>query len=559
MKKTWMLSGAVLLTLAACTNENNNDTVEIQDQSDNNNMAEENNEMNEEEDVENLEENNEDEDDQNGMDHDGNDNAGAGGNNDREAFEEEHAALPEEEREEASENLLTRNTKNITRIDQDNLTDVSIETSQTIWPATHEHNQPGTVILADPNEWQQALSVLTLVHHPNDGPLLLAEDGLNDDLVAEIERLAPLGNDDGVEVLSAMELTDEEEDMLADFEVDTLIEEEPAAFAAEADSLFADTIGSYPEAVLIGSSNDDHRLHSSVAGSWISHMDEPLLYVDDEVPDATIDALEARDGDVEMYVLGGENIISEEVEETLSSYGNVERIDEEDPVELSIAFASYEHDGFGWDINDPGHGFVFASTENPDLVLAGAPFAHLGKHAPLLWMEDGEAEQAHADYLAQIKPSFEEAPMEGPYNHSYLLGTEENISFQTQGVLDQLMEIQSVTGDDHGDHGEDHDDHGGDNHEEEDNQMNHDNDENHDMDHDNTMNNHNNNDMPHNDNDNMPHNNNDMPHNDNDDMPHNNNDMPHDDNDDMPHNNNNMPHDDNDDMPHSNNNNNGSS
>ncbi|WP_444684740.1 cell wall-binding repeat-containing protein [Alkalicoccus luteus] len=465
MKKTWILSAGVLLTLAACSNAeetNTNSNAEIE----NNMSSDETNEQNEnqhsdENHMNNDNMNHSDNMNHDEMDHDNenmnedmnhdNEDMDHGTNGGRDSFEESAAELPAEN-EGAPENLLTTNTKNVTRIDQEEPEDFSIQVSQTIWPATHETNQPGTVILANPDEWQQTLSALTLVHHPNDGPVLLMEDGLSDELLTEIERLAPLGNDEGLEVLAAAELTADEEEMLADYEWSEMTADSPAAFAQEADAAFADTLGEFPEKVLIASSEEEHQLLSMTAGSWISHMNEPVLFVDDDgIPAETEEALAERD-QAAMYLLGSEEIISGETEQELSEFGNTSRIDAETPAELSIAFAQFEEDGFGWGITEPGHGFVFASTDRPEFALAGAPFAHLGKHAPVLWLEEGELDDEHRDYLATIKPSYTDNPMEGPYNHSYLLGTEEDISFHTQGLIDTLMEIEAEDGGGHADH-----------------------------------------------------------------------------------------------------------
>ncbi|PSL42566.1 hypothetical protein B0H94_11440 [Salsuginibacillus halophilus] len=369
----------------------------------------------------------------------------------REAFEEEAAQLPENLNEGAGEGLTTTNTKNITRLDDEDPQAFSIMASQTIWPATHEANQPGTIILAEQDEWQHAVAALTLVHHPNDGPLLFMEDGLSDDLTAEIERLAPLGNDDDIEILVAGELSDEDRNELNDYTVEEITEEEPAAFAKDVEDMFAETTGNLPDNVVIASSEDAYKSYAMPAGSWISHMDESLLYVDDTVPEATAEALEARDGEANMYVMNGEGGITDEVLSELEDYGTVEEIAGDDPVEHSINFAKYQDENFGWGIDEPGHGLVFGSTAAPELAMAGAPLAHLGKHAPLIWMED-ELEQAHADYLAELKPAFVDVPMEGPYNHGYILGTENVISFEDQGAIDDLMEIDVIEGDAHADH-----------------------------------------------------------------------------------------------------------
>ncbi|TVP87193.1 MAG: cell wall-binding repeat-containing protein [Alkalicoccus sp.] len=428
------------LLLAACSNEGDNTAQNSENTgNDGNNEASEEN-MNHDENMNQQNENEEEENDTEGQEES------------RSTFEENFAELPESFNEGADEGLQTMNTKNITRLEGENTEHFSITASQTIWPATHEHNQPGAVILADPAEWEKALAALSLVHHPNDGPLLLMEDGLSEEILAEIERLSPKGNEDGVEILAALELSDEDREQLDEYEIDEITEEDPAAFAKEVEDRFTETIGERPENVLIGTMNEEHKIASITAGSWITHMNESILYVDDEVPEPTKEALEEREGSANIYVMGGESAVSEEVVEELREYGNVERIGGDGPVDHSIDFAAYEDDHFGWGIDEPGHGLVFASPDEPELALAGAPLAHLGKHAPMIWVENDELEEAHVEYLARLKPSFEEAPMEGPYNHGYILGGEEIISFQTQGIIDDKMEIQPLDGGGHDEH-----------------------------------------------------------------------------------------------------------
>lgn len=462
MNKTWKLSSIItissVLLLAACNEGDNetaaNDSASGSGGSENNTHNSHMNEDMNEHINENMEEHM-DENMNNHMDHNEDMNEHGehtdGNSEARKAFEEEAAQLPESWNDNAGDNLQIESTKNITRLSGESTEEMSVTASQTIWPATHEANQPGTVILAEEDEWQHALAALTLVHHPNDGPLLLMEGGLTEELVAEIERLSPLGNEEGIEVLVAADLSAEEEEMLEGFETDNVYEEDPAQFAKEIEESFADIIGELPDSVIIGSMKEEHQTSSLLAGSWIAHMNESLLYVNEEIPEATREALEARDGEANMYLLGNEDTVSAEVEEELGEFGNVVRIEGETPAELSIAFAEYQDDSFGWGIDEPGHGLVFASANEPQLAMPAMPLAHLGKHAPLIWVEE-ELEQPHADYLAKLKPSFEEVPMEGPYNHGYVIGGENTISFQTQGALDTLLEIEQLEGDGHGSH-----------------------------------------------------------------------------------------------------------
>ena len=73
------------------------------------------------------------------------------------------------------------------------------------------------------------------------------------------------------------------------------------------DKEYADITGSYPNSVIIGSSEEEGRLYTTPAVNWISHMPEPLLYTEkDKVPKATIEALKMRKDKANIYVLGPE-------------------------------------------------------------------------------------------------------------------------------------------------------------------------------------------------------------------------------------------------------------
>lgn len=367
----------------------------------------------------------------------------------------DYAEGPHSFNEAATEQLLVSSTKNITRLNEDNPITLSIHVSQMIWPSTHEENQPGTVILAPANNWQYSLAALTLVHHPNDGPILYYDEEINDDVLNELNRLNPKGNNEGIEVLAVGELSESERSKLTAFEVKTINENNPAAFAKMVEEEFSKTIDTVEDAVIIGSMEDSAKEYTLTAANWISHMNESLLYVNsDTIPEETKEALAQREGSAQIYVLGPEEIINQSVVSELEEYGDVVRIEGENAVSQSIEMASFKDTdtGFGWGITEPGHGLVFASTASPELAIAAAPFAHLGKHAPMIWLDEGELTQDLYNYLAQVKPEFQEDPTEGPYNHGYLLGTFDTISFNTQGILDEKLEIVSADGDGHGQH-----------------------------------------------------------------------------------------------------------
>lgn len=95
-------------------------------------------------------------------------------------------------------------------------------------------------------------------------------------------------------------------------------------------------------------------------------------------------------------------MISKNVEEQLGEIGKVTRISGEDPVSNAISFAQFKDKStdFGWGFDEPGHGLSFASTTTPELAIAASPFSHLGKHAPLIWFQDGEPNEDIYKFLA---------------------------------------------------------------------------------------------------------------------------------------------------------------
>jgi len=302
------------------------------------------------------------------------------------------------------------------------------------------------------------LPAVTLIHHPNNGPLLYAEkDRIPDETLNEIKRLNPLGSktNNGVQVILVGDFSDRVRSQLEreGWKVDVVSGNDPTEMAKKLDAYYAKTSGELPQGVVVGTV--DSPEYTLPAANWISHMPEPLLYVTrDSVPKATVDALKKRKGKANIYLLGPETAVSGTVEKQLKTYGKVVRISGKTPEENAIAFAKYKDpkSNFGWGITKPGHGFVFSRLSNVDSTIAGAPFSHLGKHAPLLLMESSQLTPVLHEYLMSVQPTFEEDPTVGPFNHAFLIGSEKTIPFSTQGTIDQMLEISPRTGNGHNAH-----------------------------------------------------------------------------------------------------------
>lgn len=356
------------------------------------------------------------------------------------------------------QNRLTMDTKNITRVGQDDPVKVAVETSQIIWPASHKGNQPGTVLLGMTNDWKTTLPAVTLVHHPNDGPLLYAEkNSIPEETMNELKRLNPKGSkmNQEIQVILIGDFSDNVRTQLKDegLKVDTVEGENPADTSAKLDAYYAKVSGNLPQSVIVGSMNTPE--YTLPAANWIAHMPEPLLYVGkNNIPTETIDALQKRENKANIYILGPKSAVSASVEKELGQYGEVTRISGKTPEANAIAFAKYKDKStkFGWGVTDPGHGLTFNRTDNVDAAIASAPFSHMGKHAPMLLLDKEALSEPIHQYLMSLQPTFEDDPTVGPYNHAYVIGSEKTIPFTTQGMIDQMLEITPEDGGGHGGH-----------------------------------------------------------------------------------------------------------
>ncbi|KAI7254586.1 hypothetical protein KC345_g11246 [Hortaea werneckii] len=117
--------------------------------------------------------------------------------------------------------------------------------------------------------------------------------------------------------------------------------------------------------------------------------------------------------------------------------------------EINTAFAKFKDtaNGFGWGITTPGHNLSLLTTDSAMLAIAAAPFSHLGKHAPLVFMKQEGLPDSLMKYTMELQPKFKDSPAEGPYNHAWLTGDTATISGAAQSGIDDMLEISSASGD----------------------------------------------------------------------------------------------------------------
>ena len=127
--------------------------------------------------------------------------------------------------------------------------------------------------------------------------------------------------------------------------------------------------------------------------------------------------------------------------------GPVKRISGKDPVASAIAYARFSAGEFGWNVNDPGHGFVLARAEDPlDAAAASAP-SSAGTWGPLLLTDSPDKVPAELrSYLLDVKPGYTTNPTRAFYNHVSVIGDESRHRREPAGRNNELAELTKIGG-----------------------------------------------------------------------------------------------------------------
>jgi hypothetical protein len=332
-------------------------------------------------------------------------------------------------------------TRNTTRVGgADPIADAAA-VAQAVFPSRDRDTRPRAVTLVDTADWRVAVSAAQLMSAPLRAPVLFTERG---ELPAASEqalgRLIPTGAEEagGAQVIRVGEAA------VAEGYKTTPVEgADHAALAQAIDRLHSAAAGK-PSPVVVVASSEQPGFSMPAAG-WAAKSGHPVLWVTrDAIPAATRAAITAHKRP-RIYVLGPEAAVSKKVLGQLSDLGDARRIAGADPVANAIAFARFADGSFGWNVVDPGHGLVFASTQRPLDAAAAAPLSATGTYGPLLLLTAANALPAPVqDYLLDIQPGYDEDPVRGVYNHGWMIGDEEAVSVDVQARIDSLLEIQAV-------------------------------------------------------------------------------------------------------------------
>jgi ell wall binding domain 2 (CWB2) len=314
-----------------------------------------------------------------------------------------------------------------------------------VFPSTVPGQRPAAVTLVDEDDWAGAIAASVLMSVPVRAPLLISNpEGLPDPTAEALAALAPRGNGStgGAATFAVGDVATPDAGRVTAVAAGDSAAGEAAAIAGLRDRLF----GSAPDHVLIAPA--ERPDFAMPAAAWAARSGDPVLFAaGGKLPKATAAALE-RHPKVPVYVLGPSSAIPSTVLREVAKLGPaVHRVSGEDPVASAIAFARYGDGGFGWDVNDPGHGFVLARDDSPLDAAAAAPLSASGTWGPLLLTDSATTlPPALREYFLDVKPGYTTNPTRAFYNHVWVIGDQEAIDVNQQAEVNELAELARIGG-----------------------------------------------------------------------------------------------------------------
>jgi hypothetical protein len=335
-------------------------------------------------------------------------------------------------------------TKNTTRVGGADPAANAAGVALATFPSTTRGQRPIAVTLVDEDDWQAAIAASVLMAAPVKAPVLFSTPGgLPDPTSHAFDALDPLGS--GATLGAQAFLVGDVAAPSGLLRVKHIEAGEPAATAAAIEQLRDQLLG-IPKHVVIASAEDS--AYAMPAAAWAARSGDPVLFTDaDKLPAATAKALRLH-SEVPIYVLGPSSAISSGVVREIAKIdSNVRRVSGKDPVDNAIALARYSNGDFGWNVNDPGHGFVVARSDSPLDAAAAAPLSASGTWGPLLLTDSADTlPPALRGYLLDVKPGYTTDPTRAFYNHVWVIGDQEAIDVSQQAEIDNLAELGKIGG-----------------------------------------------------------------------------------------------------------------
>jgi hypothetical protein len=331
-------------------------------------------------------------------------------------------------------------TNNTTRIGGSDPAANAAGAALAVFPSTTPEQRPAAVTVVGEEDWAGAIAAAVLMAPPVRAPILFSGP---DEMPAVSEEALAALDPQGSKATGQASL----------FAVGTVAypgkaapidSGDPAATAAQIATLRERLVGGPPEHFVIApESRPDFAIP---AAAWAARSGDPVLFSGPkQLPAPTASVLKAHPK-VPVYMLGPSSEIPSEVVREIGKISKqVKRVAGENPVANALALARYGDGDFGWNVNDPGHGFVLARSDSPADAAAAAPLSASGTWGPLLLTD--AADQLPDEvrgYLLDVKPGYTTDPTRAFYNHVWVIGDQDAIGVDQQAEVNELAELAKI-------------------------------------------------------------------------------------------------------------------
>ena len=379
---------------------------------------------------------------------------GSSGGKDEEAGEGAPAPAPAAARSESGESTPETSealgypsfaTNNTTRVGGSDPAANAAAVALAVFPSTAPSQQPSAVTLVNEEDWAGAIAASVLMAERVRAPVLFSSsDALPEASEEALTALDPQGDKTtgGASLFAVGSVS-----LPGDADKVTRVESgDPASTAAQIATLRDRLFGKPPKHIVVASSSSPD--FAMPAAAWSARSGDPVLYADArKLPGATAQVLKEHPK-TPVYVLGPTAAISKDVFKEIETVAKrVKRVAGKTPAASALALARFHDGDFGWNVNDPGHGFVLARSDSPADAAAAAPLSASGTWGPLLLTEDAGTlpDDVHS-YFLDVKPGYTTDPTRAFYNRVWLIGDQGAIDIDQQAEVNELAELARIGG-----------------------------------------------------------------------------------------------------------------
>lgn len=333
-------------------------------------------------------------------------------------------------------------TQNTTRVGGTDEIDDAAGVALASYPSTGGVPGPAAVALVPAASWQDGVAAASLVAQPVGAPELIgAPDAVPSITAQALGTLSPAGSaaTGGAQIFAIGSVLSPD-----GAKTKKVPGSDPATVAAAIARLRAKLTGGPPEHIVVTSSTA--APYAMPAAAWAARSGDPVLFAGQGPPPlATLRALHHFAG-TPVYVLGPPSAVSDQAFSLIKKVApGAKRVGGDDPVANSIDFARYVDGTFGWNVNDPGHGFVVANVARPLDAGAAAALSAAGTFGPMVLTSSATTlPPALRGYLLDVKPGYENDPTRAVYNHVWVIGDANTISVAAQAQLDDLAQAVKI-------------------------------------------------------------------------------------------------------------------